>query len=71
MTNRFNHRATPGKPVAEEATTLTDAQLLFAEVLGECIAVECRQNCQLSEDRPSTVPSRRQTLADPSQCTRD
>lgn len=47
MTNRISPRATPDKPAADRATTLTDAQQLFAEVLGECIAAEwIRRNAQ-------------------------
>jgi hypothetical protein len=71
MTNRFNHRATLDRPAADKATTLTDAQRLFADVLGECIAAECRQIRQPTEDRTSTVQSRRTTLVDPSQRTQD
>lgn len=67
MTNRFSHRTAPDKPAADKDTTLTEAQLLFAEVLGECIAAECRQNCRLSEDGTSANRLRRQMLADPSQ----
>lgn len=62
MTNRFSHRTATDKPAADKDTTLTDAQLLFADVLGECIAAEWIRRNSHSDGPPAADvarPSRR------------